>query len=125
MPGGETGSPPGQHPSSRSIGRSVSSHLETAFMSQNARKHSVVLALVLCTTELHYTWAHMLWFQCITYVLLHSVPRSSKSVAACTLKSVLGTTAAVTSLVTEMALLQQNHGVNAVRNASGGEASQC
>ena len=33
--------------------RSVSSHLETAFMSQNARKHSDVSALVLCTSELH------------------------------------------------------------------------
>ena len=38
---------------SRSMTRSVSSHLETAFMSQNARKHSDVLALVFYTSELH------------------------------------------------------------------------
>ena len=36
--------------------------VETAFMSQNACKHSDVLGLVLCTSELHYSWTHMLWF---------------------------------------------------------------
>ena len=35
--------------------KSVSSDLKTAFMSQNARKHSDVLAVVLCIFELHET----------------------------------------------------------------------
>ena len=33
--------------------RSVSSHLETAFMSQNARKHSALSGLVIRTSKLH------------------------------------------------------------------------